>query len=265
MFFCIANAADSIQYFDLKHRPADEVIPLLQPLLQEHEAISGSGYQIFIKTSQQRVPEMQSLINAIDKAIKTFRISVTNDEYVVSDENNVDASVTARKGDIEVSAGRYPPSEPGVTVNIDTRHTQDKSNNTQFVHVQEGKPAFISRESLRIIPIYAYVQRANGDFLIEHNHLSPSRQDGFYVLARSSGDNTANVSIQSTSSNRRTYQGYGQDQTYIDTSLQVALGQWFEVGGNTDSSETESTGVIYKTKKKNQRYKKIFLKIDFAN
>ena len=259
------HAADSIHYFDLKNRPADEVIPLLKPLLNSNEAISGDGYQLFIKTSAQRQQEIETLIFSIDKAIKSFRISVTNDEFVASQESNIDASITARSGDAEVNVGRYPPKKSGVTVNIDTRNTEDKSDKTQFIRVQEGKPAFISRESLHIIPIYSYIQRPNGNFLIEHNHLSPSKKDGFYVLARSADDQTANINIQSTSSNRQTYQGYGQDQTYVDTTLRVPLGEWFEIGGNTDTRETQSDGVLYRTKKNEQRYKKIFLNIELAN
>lgn len=260
-----AYAANSIHYFDLKNRPADEVIPLIQPLLQENEAISGSGYQLFIKTTQQRKQEIDELLTVIDKAIKNIRITVTNDEYVTSKENNIDASINIRKGDVEVTVGKQHQENSGATLEIDTRKTEDKSDKTQFVQVQEGKPAFISRESLHIIPIYAYVQRPNGNFLIEHNQLSPSKQDGFYVIARVTDDKSVNVNIQSTSSNRRTYQGYGQDQTYVDTTLQVPLGQWFEIGGNTDSREENSKGILYTSKKNQQRYNKIFLKVELTH
>lgn len=259
------HAAGSIHYFDLKNRPANEVIPLLKPFLQENEAISGDGYQLFVKTSAQRKQEIENLISTLDKASKSFLITVTNDEFVTSRENNIDASITARTGDAEINVGRYPREDTGVTVKIDSRNTEEKSDKTQFVRVQEGKPAFVSRESLHIIPIYSYIQRPNGNFLIEHNHLSPSKQNGFYVIARSADGKTANVNIQSTSSNRQTYQGYGQDQTYVDTTLQVPLGQWFEIGGNTDTRATESKGVLYRTKKNEQRYNKIFLKIELSN
>lgn len=258
------HTAESIHYFDLQNRPADEVIPLLQPLLQQHEAISGSGYQLFIKTSNQRKQEITNLITVIDKAIKTFHISVTNDEYLAEDQNSIDGSITVSSGNADIEVGSHPINKSGVTVNIDTRSVEDKSNNTQFVQVQEGKPAFISRESLHIIPIYAYVQRANGNFLIEHNNLSPSKQDGFYVVARSANSKSANITIQSASSNRKTYQGYGQDQTYIDTTLTVPLGKWIEIGGNTETRESESKGILYRTKKNQERYKKVFLKIELA-
>ena len=257
-----SHAADTIHYFDLNNRPANEVIPLLRPFLETNEAISGDGYQLFIKTTPQRKQEIENLLSAIDKAIKIFRITVTNDEYVATKENNINASITARTGDGEITVGKYPREESGVTINVDTRNTEDKSDKTQFIQVQEGKPAFISRERLHIIPIYSYIQRPNGNFIIENNQLSPYKQDGFYVVARSIDNSSVNISIQSSSSNRQTYQGYGQDQTYVDTTLQVPLGQWFEIGGNTDTRASESSGILYRTKKNEQRYNKVFLKVE---
>ena len=240
------------------------MIPLLQPLLQDNEAISGDGYQLFIKTNSHRAQEIENFITAIDRAIKTFRISVTSDEHVASKEDNLDASIKIESGDTEVNVGGLPRKKPGVTVNIDTRNTENNSEKTQFVQVQEGKPAHISRENLRITPIYAYVQRPNGNFLIEHNQLSPSAQDGFYVVARSADGKSANISIQSASSGSRHYQGYGHEQTYVDTTLQVPLGKWFEIGGNTESQTSETKGVLHRTKKNSQRYNKIFLKIELS-
>ena len=255
-------AASTIHYFDLHNRPAVEVIPLLQPLLNEHEAISGDGYQIFIKTNAVRAKEITDLIQAIDRAIKTFKISVTSDEYVATQEDNLDASIRTESGDATIQVGKYPRKKNGVSVQIDSRHTEDKSDKTQFVQVQEGKPAFVSKETLHIIPIYSYIQRPNGDFLIEHNYPSTSSQDGFYVLARSSDDKTVNVSIQSSSSGQRSYQGYGKEQTYVDTNIRIPLGTWFEIGGNTESYSSDEKGILYKTKKNSERYNKIFLKVE---
>ncbi|MFK7795519.1 MAG: hypothetical protein AB8B89_09225 [Gammaproteobacteria bacterium] len=258
-------ASDSIHYFDLKNRSAEEVLPLILPLLHDAEAISGDGYQLFIKAPSNRITEIKNLISAVDRASKTFRISVTSDEYAAIHENNVNASVQIESGDAKVNVGKYPRKDPGVTVNIDTRNTDSKSDKTQFVLVQEGKPAYISKENLRITPIYSYVQRPNGNFLIEHNRLSPGKQDGFYVVARSADGKSANINIQSATSSNRTYQRYGPEQTYVDTTLRIRLGEWFEIGGNTDTHSSESKGVLYRTKKNEERYNKIFLKIELSH
>ena len=82
------------------------------------------------------------------------------------------------------------------------------------------------------------------------------------MLARSSDSQTANISIQSSSSGQRSYKGYGREQTYVDTNLRIPLGEWFEIGGNTESSESNESGIVYKSKKNSERYNKIFLKVE---
>ena len=257
-----AFAAGTIHYIDLVNRPAVDVIPLLQPLLNEQEAISGDGYQLFIKTSEHRAEEIRQLVQAIDRAIKSFKISVTNDEFVASQEDGFNASVRAKSGDADIQVGKYPTESSGVNIHIDSRHSEDKSDKTQFIHVQEGKPAFISRETLHIIPIYSYIQRPNGDFLIEHSYPSNSAQDGFYVLARSADKESVSISIQSSSSGQKRYQSYSDEQTYVDTNLRIPLGQWFEIGGNSETRSNNEKGLLYKTKKNSERYKKIYLKVE---
>ena len=125
--------SDSIHYFDSKNRPADEVLPLIRPLLNDSEAISDDGYQLFIKTSGSRINEIESLIQAVDKALRTFRISVTNDEYIARNDSSISASARIESGDITVQTGKSNQIRSGVTVLADTRKTQSNNNKTQFL------------------------------------------------------------------------------------------------------------------------------------
>lgn len=261
----VSSASQSIHYIDLQHRPASELIPLIKPMLEPGEAISGDGYQLFIKTSSQRKQTLKGLILNLDKTVKIFRITVSDDEFVTTEKNDISASAKADLHDGEITLGRNAPDRPGITIHADTRKTEDKSENTQFLLVQEGKPAFITREKLHIYPVHAYVRRPNGDFIIEHYQPSPSRQDGFYIIARASGENKVHIKIQSSTSKRQSYHGYGQEQTFIDTTVEIPFGSWFEIGGNTDTRESTSDGLIYRTHKNEKRQQKVFIKINLAD
>lgn len=274
-----AIANESIHYFDLKNRSSDEVIPILAPFLQPNEAISGDGFQLFIKTTSVRAKEIETLINSIDKAVKTLRVSVTTDEYIARSQNSIDGSVRVKTGDAEIQVGndRYPHKSSGATVdaqvsdndrvsaNWEARTTNSEHNKVQFIQVQEGKPAFISRENIRLIPVYSYVKRPYGVAVIDHSHTPFSREDGFYVEARTTDNDHAQVSLQTVSglSEHRRSQDY--EQLYAETNLRVPLGQWFEIGGNTDSYKSSSKGILYKTEEKEERYSKIFLKIELSH
>ena len=122
------SAVGSIHYFDLKNRSADEVIPILQPLLQESEAVSGDGFQLFIKTTNARAQEIEKLIAAIDRVVKMFRISVTNDEQYALAQNSIDGSVRIKTGDADIRVGNDRHIDEGVAVNINARTIDDQSN-----------------------------------------------------------------------------------------------------------------------------------------
>ncbi len=85
------------------------------------------------------------------------------------------------------------------------------------------------------------------------------------MVARSADKSTANISIQSAASSSRTYQGYGQEQTFIDTTVRVRMGEWFELGGNTDTRSSDSRGILHRTAKNEDRYNKIFMKVELSN
>ena len=275
----IAQAYESIHYFDLKNRSADEVIPIIVPFLQPNEAISGDGYQLFIKTNAARAKEIESLINTVDKAAKSFRISVTNDEYIALSQNSLDGSVRIKTGDsnIRIGSTRTPGKDSGVTVdaeindndrvtaNWDARTTNSERDKVQFIQVQEGKPAFISRENIRLVPIYSYVKRPYGIAEIDHGDTPYSREDGFYVEARAADNRYAQVSIQTVSGLGEHYHPNEYEQQYAETNIRVPFGQWFEIGGSTNTYKSSSKGILYKTEDKEERYSKIFLKIELTN
>ncbi len=60
----------------LRHRDADEVMPILAPLLQGDGRISGRQYQLFVRTSEKNVAEIQRVLKEIDTPLRNMRISV---------------------------------------------------------------------------------------------------------------------------------------------------------------------------------------------
>ena len=268
-----AQATETIHYFELKNRGANEVIPILHPLLQEHEAISGDGFQIFITTTSSRAKEIESILHSIDRAAKTFRISVTNDQYLAESQNAIEGSARIETGDATIKIGDHPYRNEGVSIQLDddvsinavARTIDDQRNNIQFINVQEGKPAFLSREKVRWFPAYSYVKRRRGYVEIDHGDIPYSSEDGFYVEARSSDSNHAQVAIYTVSGLNERYQINNFEQQTAETMLRVQFGRWFEIGGTTESSNRSEKGILYRTKEREERYSKIFLKIEVVN
>ena len=58
--------ADSLRIIQLRNRPAIEVIPIVEPLLQSGDAISGHGFKIFLRSSAQTAAQVEDMIAALD-------------------------------------------------------------------------------------------------------------------------------------------------------------------------------------------------------
>lgn len=257
--------ADAIHHYDLHSRTADEIIPILEPLLLQNESISGTGFLLFIQTSNQRAAELKQLIESIDQRGKTLRISVTSDENLVTHENTIQSSIRVDSGDTRVIIGQ-PSRNTDTNIEIKGKYATRNTENskTQFINLEEGSSAFVSKETLRFIPVTTFIRNPRGIAAIDHTEVNV-RTDGFYVEARTIDEQYATINIQSFASGNQNNQSFENEQLSVDTSLRARIGEWVELGGIGESSSTSSSGILSRTRRSEDRFNKIFLKIEVIN
>jgi hypothetical protein len=68
--------AASLTTIQLQNRPAEEIIPIVEPMLGAGEVITGQGFKIFLRASEETVDQVQQIVSAIDIASKVLQISV---------------------------------------------------------------------------------------------------------------------------------------------------------------------------------------------
>lgn len=68
--------AQSLEIIELKHRTAEDVIPILQPLLESGGALSGTDYQLFIRASATNVRQLRQVLAELDRAQRQLWVSV---------------------------------------------------------------------------------------------------------------------------------------------------------------------------------------------
>ena len=68
--------AESIATIELQNRPADEIIPLVKPMLGPGDAITGQGFQLFLRAPPDTQAQVKQMIGALDVAPKMLLISV---------------------------------------------------------------------------------------------------------------------------------------------------------------------------------------------
>jgi hypothetical protein len=265
LFMITASHADTIHHFDLKTRTADEIIPILQPLLQQNESISGKGFLLFIQTSSQRATELKKLIESIDQRGKTLRISVTSDETLVAQENQIKADVQVNSGDARVivgQPGKNQDSNITISGNYATQNTENSK--TQFINLEEGASAFVAKETLRFFPVNTFIGNGRGISEIQSTQVNV-RSDGFYVEARTIDEQSAIIKVQSFASGELNNGRFEDEQLSANTTLRAAIGQWVELGGIGESSATTSSGILSRTRRNEDRFNRIFLKVEVVN
>ena len=66
--------ADSITTIQLQNRPAEEVIPIVKPMLGADDAISGQGCKIFLRSSPETLARVRDMVEVLDTPAKILQV-----------------------------------------------------------------------------------------------------------------------------------------------------------------------------------------------
>ena len=247
--FSLQTYSSSLEIIPLKNRTANEMVPLLEPMLDKDGVISGTGFQLIIRTSEQNLTELKKIIRKLDTAPRQLLISVkqlSEDEYR---RQHSSARIRASKDSASVDARIYG-----------TKST-DNGNNIQKISVLEGTLAFI--EIGQSIPIGERTITSN---TVQETVRYKNVTTGFYVLPRISGDEkdgervTLRISPHKASLSS---EGGGKiDIQKAETTVSGKLGEWFEISRSTDREEHKGSGFIYQTRGQDNQLVRTLVKVE---
>lgn len=246
-----AFASDRIEIIPLKNRSAEELIPLVHPMLDPSEALSGTGYQLIVRAAPARLEEIRALVAQLDQSAKQLRISVRRAAYEEIERERAQANIVVIGG----SGGKV---EAGGTAII--RSTRDKGGerNHYTVTALEGTPAFIQTGEAFPTPTQSgYI--VNGQPVITQGIEYQQLSSGFYALARSNGDEvTVDISPQ-----REILDGRGRIKTTsLVTTVRGRLGEWLELGGTSQQRTQEGGGLLRSTRSKDATQQTLWMKVE---
>jgi hypothetical protein len=190
-----AAAQNSLEIIDLRHRTAEQVLPVLKPLVEPGGTLSGQGTQLFARTSPANLAELRRALESIDRPARRLQISVRFD----------DASSRSRGG-------------------FDTREgVQDSSRSReervdQRIQVLDGGRAMIFTGPQQTVSRREMIQTPAG-VVSQPVTVVQDRTSGFEVVPRLTGK-TVQVEIVTQ---RRGTSGAA-------STASGPLGQWFELG-----------------------------------
>jgi hypothetical protein len=253
---CMA-LAQSLEVIDLKYRTAEEVIPVLQPLLESGGALSGQDYTLFVRTSAANLSQLRAAIERIDRKPRQLLISVRRSTDEDMRREAASASATVRSDRAAASVNEPPRRESGVSVRGTQSDSRTQGGGVASVSVLEGASAFVSTGTS--VPIVTTVaahagRRPWAASSTQYRELT----NGFLVTPRVTGDRVV-LDIEQQAERLRS----GTiDSERLTTQVSSRLGEWIQLGGVEHSSTSTRRGVLSRQYSTNSDTRSIWVKVD---
>ncbi len=248
-----------LEIIELQHRRAEEVQPIIRPLLDEGDVVGGMNYQLILRTSPRNLEQVRKLLKSIDVAPRRLKITVMQDV-----DSETVARLTEVSGNVGLGRGAriaVPGSGDNSGLNVEAGRGQDRlkarvtstrsledERNTQQLQVLEGSRALVRSGQSVPVPQRQVIQDRHGTRVIESTQYQEAGS-GFYVLPRVSGDR---VTVEISTQHDAFVPGSGDQPTMrtqqASSTVSGRLGEWLEVGGlgrlkNNDDSTISTRGV----------------------
>lgn len=259
-----------LEVIDLKYRSAEQIVPMLKPLLAPGGTISALQNRLIVRTTPQNLAELRKVLDAVDTMPKRLVISVRQaaagtglaSEAEVSGSIGTDgarvtvpgsrskqgATAQVRKGD-NVARARVFSSQSAAT-----------DRGVQSVQVLEGNEAVIRIGQSVPIRNRSVIQTPQGAQISESVEYRDA-DTGFRVRPRVNGDQ---VTLEISS--RRDTLADPNSQTFnvqrVDTVVSGRLGEWMEIGGVDQSRVQTDGGTVSRRSGSFSDDRKVFLKVE---
>lgn len=231
LFFCLLlsnlAAAAGIEVISLRNRPAEEIIPLLQPLLGPEDALSGQGDTLIVRSSPTTLQAIQRLLGELDRTPRNLLISVRNSTQDLREG-------AAAGGRIQVG-----PGGTSLRGSVESHEWSTGRGATQQIRVLEGMPAMlrVGEETLRTEPV---VVPYPGGYAVVPTTTTRATGRWLRVIPRLQGQQVL-LAIEPEEAHPNPRQPRTLDVQRLSTQVVVPLNQWVPLGG-IESQEAHSSG-----------------------
>ncbi len=254
--FATAAAQTTVEVIPLRYRQADQVIPVIQPLLGPGASISNFQNQLVIRATAAELAQVKGVLASIDTPPRRLLITVRQDADVTRDRREAEVSGSIGGDQARVTVPGSGSREGGNVLlgNGDDRlrgrivdSRQAGSERTaQTVQVLEGYSAFIrvgeSRPQRNRQVVRTMVNGQWVDRVVETTDYRDATT-GFNVRPRLQGDRvTLDIDPQRESFDEQR-RGAVNVQRVV-TTVSGRLGEWIDLGGISEDRSDERSRIL---------------------
>ena len=248
------HAADpELHVIALKHRLADEVVPLVRPLLAPGESVTGMDSRLIVRAAAHSFAQIERVLAEIDTPRRNLRISVrhTGESEHLQESQGVSGDV--RRGNTRIVVTNANRGTSGVTVqgsvpsgavqiHSERRTTTTRDNSTQNLTVLDGGRAFL-RVGESIPQVQPFLVLVGNRLSVVTGIQYYDVTTGFEVEPRILGER-----VQLAVTPRLAFRSSQGAQTVnfqeLRTVLMVKPGEWVDLGGAVESANEVNRQIL---------------------
>lgn len=265
-------SATGIEIIQLKHQSAEQIIPVIQPLIGKDSVVTGTGYKLIVKASASQIAEIRKLVEKIDTPLQQLVITVRQDQEtsgqfdrrgISGQLNNEHARIRlgqpVQGGGLNTSIQR---NNYELQTNINQTNTYNNSKSNQTVRAISGQAAFIQiGQSMPVPQQQIYVR--NKQTIVNRSVLYKNINTGFYVTPRLHG---LRVILEVSAYRQQLGQsGSGNINTqHIATRVEGPLGEWIELGNMNEIMKNRHSSLLNQHQSFVHDSRQIFIKVELA-
>ncbi|MBI1942658.1 MAG: hypothetical protein HYS35_03245 [Betaproteobacteria bacterium] len=219
-------AQGSLEVISLRHRTAEQVIPVLRPLLEPGGALSGQYHQLIVRTSPGNLAQIRAALAAIDQPLRRLMILV-----------RFESAEARARGGVQTDA-RISNRGAGAAVRIDASRSALDERVDQRLQVLEGGQAFIASGESRVFGEAA---------------------TGFAVVPRISG---GNVVLEVAAQQENFVRGGAVQGQRTASTVSARLGEWIELGGMGSAAARADSGMLSSRQGSSSESRRIWVKVE---
>jgi type II secretory pathway component HofQ len=235
--------ADSLAVIEIKYRRADEVVPMVRPLLSSDGTVTVDKRtnSLIISDSEESIRKVRVFLENHDKPIQQVTVYVRFRE--IRSENGGTVSADARLSGDEWNVSTGEKTEDGVDIKVRGGKKDRRSDSEYFVRVASGSPAYIlAGKEIPYTERWLYLSRQYAR--ASESVVFQKMDTGFEVIPVVMGDR---VSIDITP--RISYDAPGRAPgiiyfTRASTNVFVGMDQWVTIGGTSEADNEVMTEIL---------------------
>jgi hypothetical protein len=237
-----AALAQELAIIELRHRRAEDVIPVVQPLVEPGGVVSGIDSKLLVRTSPANLAEIRAAVEAIDRPQRQLLITVGQGTVTDSDSARARGTATIGSGDVQIGVNRPPSAQSGVQGSVRGGSQQASLRNVSSIRTLEGSETWIAVG--QSVPFTTTTVTPGWNGTVQRSTTFRDVSSGFFATARANGDRVT-LEISPRQQQFRPSGTGGTVQTQGASSVVSGrLGEWMQIGAVRQASSGSEAGLL---------------------